>query len=264
MRLGTYNVLIPRTDTQGKGLNSWLSRREGVIETIDSDFDFVGLQECSFHEDHLQGQYIRDELAARGWDSYIPQEHKPFSDEFHERLPIFWRPGIFTAKETGQLLLSSWTAAELASVPILENRYASYVGGQLSDGRRLLFVTLHLQHTTAAPTAAELKLTKVKRVEAHRVLRDFLATRPMDESIFVAGDFNSVVTPDELIGRVVPAENVASTLERWENDSFHDWEVPIGGGHLDKLLVSSDLSGGILRIEESRQSDHYPVSYTLP
>lgn len=264
MRLGTYNVLIPRTDTQGKGLNSWLSRREGVIETIDSDFDFVGLQECSFHEDHLQGQYIRDELTARGWDSYIPQEHKQFSDEFHERLPIFWRRGIFTAEETGQLLLSSWTTAELSEVPILENRYASYVGGKLSNGQRLLFVTLHLQHTTAVPTPEELNLTELKRVEAHRVLRDFLAARPAHESIFVAGDFNSVVTPHELLGRVVPAEGVAKTLERWEHDSFHDWEVPIGGGHLDKLLVSSDLSGGTLRIEESRQSDHYPVSYKLP
>lgn len=263
MRLGTYNVLIPRTDTQGKGLSSWLSRREGVIETIEADFDFVGLQECSFHEDHLQGQYIRDELTARGWDSYIPQDTKSFADEFHERLPIFWRKGMFTVEEEGQLLLSSWNEAELALVPILENRYASYVSGRLFDGRKLLFVTLHLQHTTATPTPVESILTAGKRLEAQGVLRQFLEARPVDESIFVAGDFNAVDEPSSLYGRVILGELAAERLERWPHDSFHDWEESIGGGHLDKVLISSDLSGGILRIEESRQSDHYPVSYKI-
>lgn len=265
VRAGTYNVLIPRTDTQGKGLGSWLSRREGVIETIDHDFDFVGLQECSFRKDHLQGQYIQEELAARGWEGYIPAAMKLFPDEFHERLPIFWRKGVFSMETQGQILLSSWTPEELRALPILENRYASYVSGTLTDsGIKLLFVTLHLQHTTANSTVLEQALTAQKRSDAQSVLKSFLHSRQEGESIFVAGDFNTVEEPTALYGRVTPAEFTATTLERWEDDSFHDWEEPIGGGHLDKVLISSDLSGGILRIGDSRQSDHYPVTYTLP
>jgi endonuclease/exonuclease/phosphatase family metal-dependent hydrolase len=264
LRLGTYNVLIPRTDTQGKGISSWLSRREGVIETIDHDFDFVGLQECSFHETHLQGQYIREQLTSRDWESYIPKDEKLFPDEFHERLPIFWRKGAFKLEEKGQLLLSSWTTQELEQVPILENRYGSYVAGKLMNGRKIIFVTVHLQHTTEKPSQLEMDLTALKRYEAHKVLRNFLDSRPMDESLFVAGDFNAPEEPRALHARVIPAENVAASLERWEHDSFHDWEHPMGSNHLDKVLVSRDLQGGHLRIGESRQSDHYLVSYTLP
>ena len=57
MRVGTYNVLIPRDDKADKAQMSWESRKAAVVETIDQGFDLVGLQECSTAPTHGQAGY---------------------------------------------------------------------------------------------------------------------------------------------------------------------------------------------------------------
>jgi endonuclease/exonuclease/phosphatase family metal-dependent hydrolase len=265
-RIGTYNVLIPRTDTPGKGVDLWLSRREDVVETILEEFDIVGLQECSFNEDYRQGEYITERLLEEGWHTYNPSEHKLFNDRFHERIPIFWRPEAFHVDSAAQLLMSSWTPEELEQVPILENRYASFVKGRLPGGKHLMFFTLHLQHQTSAASQLESSFAHLKREESQRrLLQALMKTRRAEESVVIAGDFNTG-EPLRLLEQAGFKEisTVAKSLERWEHNSFHDWEAPLGGEHFDRVFVTPELEGGDARIGESLASDHFPVSYRLP
>lgn len=267
-RIGTYNVLIPRTDTPGKGPDLWFERREDVVQTILEEFDLVGLQECSFNEEYQQGEFITEKLLEQGWETYTPSQHKLFADSFHERLPIFWRPEKFKVESAAQLLLSSWTQAELEQVPILENRYASFVKGRLVTGQRLLFITLHMQHQTATASRIEQSFANLKREEAQRrILTALMNSRKPEELVVIAGDFN---TSDPLLlleqAGLKEVSSIAKSLERWECNSFHDWAdpLPTGTEHFDRIFVTDELAGGRARIGESLASDHFPVSYKLP
>lgn len=264
-RIGTYNVLIPRTDKPGKGPEFWFKRREAVVQTILDEFDIVGLQECSFGKPYKQGEFITDRLLAKGWATYNPSKHKLFDDLFHERLPIFWRPDAFTLEDAGQLLMSSWTPAELEQVPILENRYASFVKGELASGQKLTFFTLHMQHQTATASSLEQICTHHKREESQqRIVEAFQNVENMDGLVIVAGDFNTAESQRLLEqAGLQEVSSSASFLERWEHNSFHDWKAPLKGKHFDRIFVTSKLGGGIARIGESLASDHFPVSYTL-
>lgn len=265
MRFGTYNVLIPRPDKENKGLQSWLSRRKGVVSTIDERFDFVGLQECSFDQRHRQGEYITEELSARGWDSYLAEDSGRFTDEFHERVPIFWRRGLFTPEQAGQVLLSSWSEKELEKVPTLENRYGTYVKGHLSSGLPFAFLNVHLQHTRAEANSHELHITAMKRQESYRKMLMVMHNLHGEKAEFmVVGDFNSPQEPTHFRDYgLLSVHEVARGVEHWESNSFHNWEYPSLSQHLDKMYVTSGLRGGLARIELSDASDHYPVSYAI-
>jgi len=265
-RIGTYNVLIPRTDHPEKGEDFWFERRDDVIATLQEEFDIVGLQECSFGESHQQGEYITEKMVEAGWHTYTPGTHGIFTDPFHKRLPIFWRPEALAVESAAQLLLSSWSDRELEQVPILENRYASFVKGVLPTGQRLLFFTLHLQHQTATAEPLEAAMTKLKRDESQRrLLTALMHTQQSGDLAVIAGDFNTAekLTQFETAG-LQEVSSAAAHLERWEHNSFHDWDDQMNGVHFDRIFVSEGLVGGDARIGESEASDHYPVSYRLP
>lgn len=264
-RIGAYNILIPRADKPDKGSDSWFFRCDGVVQTILDEFEIVGLQECSFGLPCKQGEFVTDKLTSRGWETYNPSLIKNFQDVFHERLPIFWKPEVFTLENSGQFELSGWSPEELASVPILEKRYASFIQGRLASGRRLLFFTLHLQHQTKNPTELEMFFAKQKREEAQVRLLDAIRTqRRSGESVIVAGDFNTPeVLPRLETSELQEVSRVAKTRERWECNSFHDWNPQARSEHIDRIFVSSDLNSGIARIGDSLASDHFPVSYQL-
>lgn len=265
LRIGTYNILMPRTDHLTKGVASWIERKESVIDTIDQEFDFVGLQEVEFNEPHLQGEQLTEELENRGWVGYIPSRDKLFKDRFHERLPIFWRPEVFKLHRAGQILLSSWLPHELSQVPILENRYGSFVKGTLSSGQKLTFYTLHFQHQTSGAQLLESQVTQLKRAEAQRSLvTHLLNNQEKDELVIIAGDFNSSEPLLEFAAAGIREVNsVVENLERWDHDSFHDWKDPKNGNHFDRVFISKEVSGGSARIGDSLASDHYPVVYKL-
>ena len=263
MRIGTYNVLVPRDDKPNKAQESWESRKAAVVETIDSSFDLVGLQEVSSWPPHGQALYLVEELEARGWTGYYPwDDHRFFSDEFHVRVPIFYRPELFEILESGQLLLSSWTEEELAVVPTLENRYASFLKLKTAEGGVLWFYTLHLQHVTATATPPQIELSRLKQEEGQRVVADhILRQRAPEDSVAVAGDFNTTETADSLrdIAGLANISELAESLENWSFDSFHDWVHPKRGEHIDHVLYAG--SGSVLEasIVMSNSSDHHPV-----
>jgi endonuclease/exonuclease/phosphatase family metal-dependent hydrolase len=164
--------------------------------------------------------------------------------------------------------MSSWTPQELEQVPILENRYASFVKGKLPSGKSLIFFTLHLQHQTATASQIETSFARLKREESQRrLLQALINTRRPDESVVIAGDFN---TCDPLLlleqSGFKEISSVAKSLERWDHNSFHDWESPLPreSAHFDRIFVTPELANGEARIGESLASDHFPVSYKLP
>lgn len=262
-RIGTYNVLIPRDDHPDKGTSSWLKRRDSVVDTIDSEFDLVGLQECSFRIEHQQGDFLVSELRSRGWEVYAPTTG--FSDEFHRRVPIFYRKDRFELKAAKQLQVSSWFPIELMQVPSLENRYASFVSGLVDGSKPLVFGNTHLQHTTHSPSAVEASITAMKRQEAAGVLVDELQ-EPLNTGTPVAlvGDFNAHEPFDAFRkAGLFDSSSLAQQTERFEHNSFHDWEYPKFGEHLDRIYVTGSLASGTHRVGDALCSDHYPVSYSL-
>ena len=148
---------------------------------------------------------IHEKLQDRGWEGYLPWEPKLFADEFHERIPIFWRPELFELLESGQLLLSSWTEEELAEVHILENRYGSFVRLSIRGTEETLwFYTLHLQHETSRADARELELAREKRAQAERTIAKHIQDHVgSEETVILGGDFNTVaplLLPSEIAG----------------------------------------------------------------
>lgn len=264
MRVGSYNVLIPRDDSPGKAQDSWESRKASVVETIDSSFDLLGLQECSTAPHHRQSSYLVEELTARGWVGYLPWESKLFEDEFHERLPIFWRPELFELISSGQLLLSSWTEEELLSVPTLENRYASFVElRSRTCGSKLWFYTLHLQHQTATASEIEATLTELKREQSQTLLAEHMASAiARGETVVLGGDFNS----PRVSGSLSSLANICSKadiVENWHLDSFHDWIHPENSEHIDHVLFAGPGRVRNASIVLSNASDHHPVRAIL-
>jgi endonuclease/exonuclease/phosphatase family metal-dependent hydrolase len=263
VHVGTYNVLIPRDDNPAKAQSSWEHRKASVVETINASFDLVGLQECSTYPPHGQAGYLVEELTGRGWTGYYPWKTKLFADEFHERLPIFWRAELFKLLEAGQLLLSAWTPEELAEVPILEARYASFVKLQTMSGTILWFYTLHLQHFTDHGSAREVELALAKQEEAQRVLAAHIASSVREgETVVVAGDFNALQTSPVL----APLEHMNHYAQRkahWEHNSFHDWTYPQTSEHIDHVLLAGPGAVCEAAIILSKASDHYPVRATL-
>jgi len=263
LRVGSYNVLIPRDDRPNKAQESWEKRRAAVIETIEVGFDLVGLQECSTFPPHRQAGYIVEKLTDRGWTGYLPWEHKLFDDPFHERIPIFWRPALFELLDAGQLLLSSWTNEELAEVPILENRYASFVKLLHRESQQVVwFYTLHLQHETSRATEREAELAQEKREQGEHLVADHIHDHvALGETVILGGDFNAVDVSPYLHDRagLEDVANLASVVKNWQRNSFHNWDHPLEGKHIDHMLI-----GGPARVEEaeivhSNASDHHPV-----
>lgn len=255
-------MLVPRHDKPNKAQESWESRKASVVETIDSNFDLVGLQEVSSWPPHGQASYLVENLEPLGWTGYYPWAHKLFADEYSERIPIFWRPELFTLLDSGQFLLSGWNQAELALVPILEARYASFVKLQTADGSILWFYTLHLQHETTAASPIEAKYARAKREEGQQVLAKHIQRhRAPGETAIVAGDFNaSEVSPvlSELVGLEDIAQR-ARSVENWRFNSFHDWRHPEDSEHIDHVLISGPGEVSEAAIVLSNASDHHPV-----
>ena len=266
MRIGTYNVLVPRDDKPNKAQESWESRKAAVVETIDSGFDLVGLQEVSSWPPHGQASYLVEELGARGWAGYYPWVRKLFADEFSERVPIFWRPELFTLLEEGQLFLSGWNQAELALVPILEARYASFVKLQTVDGSVLWFYTLHLQHERLEASAIESQFARAKREEGQRVVAEHIRkNRAEGETAIVAGDFNASET-SPVLAELAGLENItarAESVENWGFNSFHDWRHPEESEHIDHVLITGPGEVSEASIVLSNSSDHHPVRAIL-
>ena len=262
MRVGTYNVLIPKDHRADKPQESWEYRKASVIETIDQGFDLIGLQECSTASNSDQSDYILKELTSRGWTGYYPWESKLFPDEFHERLPIFWRPELFTLLDAGQLLLSSWTEEELSEVPILEARYASFVKLQAVTGAILWFYTLHLQHETEECSPGESAMARAKREQGQQRVAEHICNHVLeDEAVVLGGDFNTSTTSIVLfeLAGLESIELRAEFVQNWDSNSFHDWESPRDGKHIDHILFAGPVLILEAAIVQSNASDHYPV-----
>lgn len=262
MRVGTYNVLIPRDDKADKAQMSWESRKAAVVETIDQGFDLVGLQECSTAPTHGQASYLLDELTARGWTGYYPWESKLFADEFHERLPIFWRPELFTLLDSGQILLSSWTDEELSETPILEARYASFVKLQAVNGAILWFYTLHLQHATENGSPREVLAAQSKQEQGQQRVAEHIRSHVLEnETVVLGGDFNTPTLSTTLF-ESTGLENIvqrAKSVQNWDSNSFHDWSYPQDGAHIDHMLFAGPVSILEASMVQSSASDHFPV-----
>lgn len=266
MRVGSYNVLIPRVDKLNKDQESWENRKAGVVDTIDFNFDLLGLQEVSSWPPYGQASYLVEELSARGWTGYYPWEQKLFADEFSDRVPIFWRSEMFTLLGHGQLLLSSWTPEELTQVPILEARYASFVKLQTADSKTLWFYNLHLQHETLQASAIESTLARAKREDAQQTLAAHIVSScKQGETVVVAGDFNSSKVSSCLF-EIARLENIVSRteqVENWTANSFHDWRHPVDSEHIDHVLIAGPSTVIEASIVLSNFSDHHPVRAVL-
>lgn len=268
LRLGTYNILIPRPDKEEKG-HPWRARRQQVIATIEDNFDLIGLQEVDSSPEHGQAAYVAQELQALGWSGYEPEHDlpAPYGDVFHHRLPIYWREELFSLQKAGVFKISGWTPEELALMPILEDRYCTYARlTHRATGVSFLMLNTHFQHGLDR-SPLERTIALAKQAESFAKVRKELATASLSTPVFFLGDFNN----DSPVLRSLyeegfnDAQQSALALPRihWAHNSFHNWEEPRPkeGKHIDHLLwrLPSGFSPLSAQVILSEASDHYPL-----
>lgn len=264
LRVGTYNILIPRPDVK-EITHSWDSRKEQIVDTITRGFDLVGLQEVDTSPTFNQAQYVLEELQKRKWDGYIPGVTHPTKydkeDIFHSRVPIFWNTNLLQPLFLNTVQVSNAYPAEEKETPIVENRYASYGLFQTSTGEHLFFITHHLQHGFDHGLAEQIMAS---RKQANALTRIGALTETMKEfPVVVAGDFNNP-TPWSLLDTSYGLQDsfdVAEEVECKKFNTFHNWQNPLllNSEHIDHIYVNDKVKVLAAKILLDKGSDHYPV-----
>lgn len=268
-RFGSYNILIPRPDKKEKG-HLWENRKEELIQTIINNTDVIGLQEYDTSSAFDQGKYVEEELFSRGWQGYLPQydESSEFTDEFHHRLPIFWREDIFTKVNCGIFKLSGFSLMEQYATPIVEDRYCSWVDlAEKVSGKQVRIYNLHQQQHTVSASSAEKTMAYKKQYDGLVNLSSHI--KQVEGNVIVLGDFNNIDVPSWFIhntGLTEAWDKVAADFAfNKQFNSFHNWLVPLNeeSEHIDHILVSPSVEVSRVEVVLSDASDHFPLVATV-
>lgn len=260
---GSYNILVKRPEWEVTE-HSWENRKDAVVSNIVQYMDVVGVQEFSGD----QGKFLKEELFKSGWDGYLPEldVSLPFLGEFHHRVPIFWRKGLFTFVKSGVFQLSGFTVVEQYQTPIVEDRFCSWV--VLFDGLRNVTVcNLHQQHSTVDASPVEVSMAIRKQNDGLNMVSSWLGQ--WDEPVVVLGDFNNVHVPEWFSG-VSGLKNVWNVVgeegkKNFQFNSFHEWAVPLPqlGEHSDQIFVTDRVNVKEVQVVLSDASDHFPIVASL-
>lgn len=261
--IASYNVQIPAVKTED---HNWNDRKHHLLPNLPRLGDIIGLQEVSYSH-QWQGEEIADELAATGFTSYEPVKHSsPFADEFHERVPIFWKKDVFQAVDFGQIMLTAGTAEQQERFPNIENRYCTFV--QLQDksepSRIYNLFNLHQQHVVPSDMKS-IAFYQETQWEGLRNLESFIRESSQKGAYtIVMGDFNSN-HPD--IEELHCAKEAAMLTINGSYNSYHGYNnpFPAEGENIDHILTN--ITGEHILSYETcvnyEGSDHHPIRMTV-
>lgn len=272
IRFGTYNV-VPRP-FKDKHLHEWKDRKTAVINTIINHCDIVGIQEYDTETPFQLSQYIEKQLITHHkWEAYLPQKDNtlPFTDVFHHRLPIFWKPNLFELQNAGQFRLSTWNTQEAHITPIVEDRYCSWVKVAHKPSKEIYYVyNLHQQHHTVDGSLAEINMSYRKQTDGLNNLLTHINALPGGSNVIVLGDFNNHNIPEWFLNQSDLKESAIRTDPdrrfNLEYNSYHNWDKPDPktNSHIDHILVSSNVKVfSTTMVLEPEGSDHYLLQSTI-
>lgn len=221
---------------------SWNIWIEGHFEDIKNllqktEADVIGLQEVKDDDSSLD---VINYLTQQGYSHIFAPVRKTWGDEVYNDGPaVFSRHPILTSQI---YLLSKENARGAVRADI-------QVGGKV----------LHVFSTHLLHTHQEYSEIQTEQVET------LIKVIPADSTI-VMGDFNA--TPSSNV-----IQRMKSTLSDTDPDSLPTWSVyPEGCSkcnpqvidtRLDYIFVSRDLKTRSFKIEQSKGSDHLPISVTV-
>ncbi|MCA9086062.1 MAG: endonuclease/exonuclease/phosphatase family protein [Planctomycetaceae bacterium] len=252
-RVMSFNI---RFGTASDGDNHWSKRDTNVVRTIQAfDPDLLGTQETlGFQAEFLQ-KHLPD-LTYVG----ASRDENPNG----EQCGIMYRANRYELRKDGQFWLSetpdtrfsrSWDS----SLP----RIATWV--QLRDrttGQELLFLNTHFDHKG-----------RQARLEAARLIREFIDQQPAELPVIVTGDFNCAVD-SEPYQELTSSPRLSDSFLRKNSSSlpnvgtFNGFQGTTSGSRIDWILTSKDWSVTAAEIVRTSYdglfpSDHFPVTATL-
>lgn len=260
LTIASYNVQIPTMKTEE---HNWDDRKRHLLPSLHQLGDILALQEVSYINQG-QGEAISEVLTARGFDSYQPA-HVPsnFTDEYHERIPVFWKASKFKLLSRDQIMLSSGTEEERQDYPNQENRYCVYV--QLQDIRnpKNIYHVFNL-HQQQVPDDVSQELvehyTCVENDSLHTLEAFIIRKVAPGGIVFALGDFNM---NHPLIEGLHCARRAAEHKLHNEYDSYHAFTIPLPRGRKNIDHIHTNMNASQLVSYETciqyPGSDHHPI-----
>ena len=253
IRVMSFNIRYGRAND---GDNHWKHRHPLVLKTIRRfDPDLLGTQETL----KFQADYLRDNLKSLtyvGWS----REQNPDG----EQCGVLCRAERFDLEDSGQFWLSkspekkfskSWDS----SLP----RVATWVRlKDLRTGGLLLFVNTHFDHRGSTA-----------RLEAARLIREFVESQPADLPVIVTGDFNCAESSGPW-QRLTGSARLSDTFRVFQPErgakegTFNGFSGNRTGGRIDWILTSEQWTVKSAAIDDYSDdgrypSDHFPVTATV-
>lgn len=253
IRVMSFNIRYGRAND---GDNHWKHRQALVLKTIRRfDPDLLGTQETL----KFQAEYLRENLKHLNYVGWSREQNSG-----GEQCGVLFRATRFELEESGQFWLSETPEKKFSrswdsSLP----RVATWV--RLKDRRTdglLLFVNTHFDHR--GPTA---------RLEAARLIREFVESQPADLPVVVTGDFNCAEASAPW-QQLTSSARLSDTFRVFQPErgstegTFNGFTGRNTGGRIDWILVSRQWAVQAATIDEYSEngrypSDHFPVTATI-
>jgi endonuclease/exonuclease/phosphatase family metal-dependent hydrolase len=257
--IASYNIQIPTVKTE---FHSWSSRKKNLLELLPTLGDVIALQEVSYCETR-QGHSVSECLQAHGFEGYEPALMEPqlFPDEFHHRVPIFWKKDKFRVINANMRLVSTGTPEEQELFPNMENRYCSHVKLQALDTGEIFHVfNVHQQHVVEADLSSIVEYVQVQKKSLSN-LEAYVANEVNgDELVFAVGDYNM---PSPGLDGLAPASKLAAERKNAFYNSYHGYRTPLPeeGKNIDHILTNAEPSDVLLyqTVLDFVSSDHNPI-----
>lgn len=261
--LTSYNLQIPAVEAE---FHSWFSRRKDVLHNLPNLGDILALQEVSYCA-IKQGHDVSDVLHNAGFSGFEPalMSTALYPDEFHYRIPIFWKTELFTLLSSHMTLISTGTSEQQKRFPNMENRYCSHVELLREDSGQIIHVfNLHMQHVVRDDIEAIVEYATVQKMSLQLLEKFISETTHANETVFIAGDFNMV---DPQVSNFASASEMTDNPVNTSHPSYHGYnpESPNMDSRIDHILTNCELKE-ILKYEvciNIEGSDHYPVTATI-
>jgi endonuclease/exonuclease/phosphatase family metal-dependent hydrolase len=258
----SYNIQIPAAKEE---LHPWVGRKQEVLDCLPHLGDLIGLQEVDYNTS--QGSEISERLTEAGFNSFQPgYGDSEYTDEYHTRIPIFWKKEHFKLIRQEVRMLTTGTVEQQKLLPNIEARYTTYVQLECS-GQPLHFFNLHQQHVPMELTDQNL-ITGYKAVQnaGLQSLHDFIRElNPNGDRTFIVGDFNAT---EPHVNGYNDAYRVAQHTEHSEYNSYHGYQPSGGseGGYIIDHVLTNLTQDNVLNAETiiaEKGSDHYPIRVTV-
>ncbi len=250
----TFNI---RCDVAKDGLNSWIYRKEALVETIKKyDPDIVGMQEVV----HNQLLYLNDNLDEYTFYGVGRQDGK----DGGEYCPIYYKESEFELLDEGTFALSrkpeiigskSWGAAieRIATYVVLRRR---------QDKAEIVVFNTHYDHKG-----------KWARIKSSKLLRRKMKEIAKERPVVLMGDFNVEDTSRAI--KSLLKYDIKNARDISNKVIGPDWSFHLFGNlkeedrsMIDYIFVSNDIKvADYIVIDEKVNnkyiSDHCPIMIKL-